>query len=103
MMTVNNPASRAAKVQLAHSIERQGSTIRDLYEYGCFGYDDYVVAFTTVDFLLVAGRPKFKKFLDGLKDGLDQDTAMQAAYGFDRSSLEQRWRTYMKQFIGKVR
>jgi len=53
------------------------------------------VALTLVDFLLKAGRGKFKRFIDNLKDGMPQEKALQDAYGWNLRNLEARWRIYV--------
>jgi len=57
--------------------------------------DRYRVALTLVDFLLKAGRGKFKRFIDNLKDGMPQEKALQDAYGWNLRNLEARWRIYV--------
>jgi len=56
---------------------------------------EYVVAFSLVDFLIAEDKPKFKKFIDALKDGKPQEEALAAAYGFDLTELEKRWRAWL--------
>jgi hypothetical protein len=80
------PASAAA---------RKGTPIQPLLK-AVTGDDlkiqEYSVAFSLVDYLQQAGKAKFRKFIMLLKEGSQQDAAMQKAYGFDTSGLVERWR-----------
>ena len=106
MTTVNDSSLRAKKLRPASEYARKSFSISHVFEErGVYGlnWEDYSVCFTLVDFLLRAGRPKFKKFVDGLKDGKDQETALKAAYGFSIADLERRWQIYMEDYIRKYR
>jgi hypothetical protein len=56
-----------------------------------------------VDFLLTAGKPKFKKFIDLLKDGKPQEEALQEAYGFGLAELERRWYVFVQKYLPQHR
>jgi len=98
MTTVNDPSLRPAKWAQAQRVARSRAPIHDVYEAPVgteLTLGQYGVAFTLVDFLLKAGRPKFKAFVDGLKDGKTADAALEAAYGFGLEELAGRWRLYV--------
>lgn len=106
MTVVNDRSLRSAKLLPASSKAHKGMSISRIFDASSvysLNLDDYSVCFTVVDFLLAAGRPKFKKFIEGLKEGKDQDTALKAAYGFTTIDLEERWRVYVKKYIRKQR
>ena len=98
MTTVNDPSLRPAKWAPALGVARSRAPIDDVFQ-APVGADltlpQYGVAFTLVDCLLTAGRPKFKAFIDGLKDGQTAEAALQAAYGFGLEELAGRWRLYV--------
>jgi hypothetical protein len=51
-------------------------------------------SYAILDYLLKTGRAKFGQLVRQLRDGRDLDTALKAAYGFDRVGLVDRWRDY---------
>jgi len=100
MTTVNDRALRAAKWPPAARVAARVKPIAPLLaaEAGDdLSLEEYSVAFTLVDFLLAEGRPKFKVFIDALKEGKQQDAALREAYGFGLADLERRWRGHAKQ------
>jgi len=98
MTTVNDPSLRPAKWAQALRVARSRVPIDDVY-HATVGTEltlgQYGVAFTLVDFLLKTGRPKFKAFIDGLKDGKTVEAALEVAYGFGLAELQGRWRLYV--------
>ena len=99
MTTVNDRALRRAKWFPAVHVAATGRPIAPLFAAtpaDGLPVEQYSVAFTLVDFLLEAGRPAFKTFVDGLKDGKEQAAALQKAYGFDFAELERRWRGHVR-------
>lgn len=102
MTVVNDPSLRSRKIQWSRHLARTGRTIRDVLHAppdGTFAYPAYSVSFTLVEFLLSAGRPKFRRFIERLKDGADQDDALREAYGFGLADLERRWVIYVKEYV----
>jgi hypothetical protein len=102
MTIVNDRTLRQPKVAVATKIGRSGGTIQQvlLSRTGdMLAWEDYCVSMTLVDFLIAAGKPKFKKFVEALKDGTAQEKALPAAYGFTLDDLEQRWRTYVTDYL----
>ncbi len=97
MTVVNDQSLKARKQSFAILHARRGTKLKGLFgrsaEAG-LRYAEYSVAYTLVDFLMAAGRPKFKRFVDALKAGKDQEAALQEAYGWDLAELERRWRVY---------
>ena len=102
-MTVANDGTLGPKkLSAAGGVAREGASIEPVLKAGLesrFSMADYSVAYTLVDFLVSVSRPQFKAFLDALKEGQDQDAALQAAYGFDTSGLVSRWQVYMTKYI----
>ena len=97
MTTVNDRALRASKWPAAARAARSPASLQRLFAREAgeeMTLDEYAVAFTLVDFLLDAGRERFKQFVDALKDGRPQNAALAAAYGFDLRELEVRWREH---------
>jgi hypothetical protein len=96
MTTVNDPSLRGPLVSAAARMAQvAGPPVRRLLaaKPGTnLSLDEYAVAFSMVDFLIVSGKPKFKKFVDLLKDGKDQEAALREAYGWTQRDLEKRWR-----------
>lgn len=104
MTTVNDKSLRPARVIEATRIAKAGRSIRkvlaakagDSLEWG-----EYCTSFTLVDCLVTLGKPKFKKFVDALKDGREQGAALTAAYGFNMAELEKQWRTHVLEYLPK--
>jgi len=98
MTTVNDRELRPRKWKPAAQVARSGRPIRPIFQVpmgGTLSVAQYRVAFTLVDFLLKAGRPKFKTFVHHLKDGTGQEEALKDAYGWTFEDLEKRWRLYL--------
>jgi len=98
MTTVNDRELRPLKWGPAEQAAQSGRSIHAIFEVpmgGMLSITQYRVALTLVDFLLKAGRQKFKKFVDNLKDGMPQEKALQDAYGWTFRDMEARWRIYM--------
>ena len=99
MTTVNDGALRRAKWVSAVRVAAARKPIAGLFTAKAgdsLSLAQYSVALTLVDFLLEQGRPKFKTFVDALKDGKEQAAALQKAYGFDFAELERRWRAHVR-------
>ena len=99
MTTVNDRALRAMKWPPAVRAAAAKKPISGLFAAKAgesLSLEQYRVALTLVDFLLEQGRPKFKAFVDALKDGKEQETALQQAYGFDLADLARRWREHLR-------
>ena len=98
MTTINDRTLRFSRLRPASKVAKSNQSIQKVltakYSDG-LDYVGYSISFTVVDFLLTGGGPKFKKFVETLKDGKDQNTALKECYGFDLAELENRWRTYM--------
>jgi hypothetical protein len=98
MTVVNDPALRPLKTAPAVAAARAGASLDRLLA-AVTGDDlkiqEYSVAFTLVDYLQQAGKPKFKQFVLLLKEGKDQPTALKTAYGFDADGLSKRWRAFL--------
>jgi hypothetical protein len=102
MTVVNDATLRPRKVQLAVLAARRATPLAGLLERGPYthlSYPEYSIAYTLVDFLVTAGKVRFKKFIDALKDGKDQKAALQEAYGWTFADLERRWRVYVGQYV----
>lgn len=98
MTTVNDADLRGPKYAMGRHVAQSGRSIERLFGVpvgGELSLGEYGVAFTLVDFLLKAGRPKFKVFIDALKDGKPQEQALTDAYGFGLADLRRRWRLYV--------
>jgi len=98
MTTVNDRALRAAKWPPAVRVAAAKKPISGLFTAKAgesLSVEQYRVALTLVDFLLEQGRPKFKAFVDALKDGKEQEAALQQAYGFGLAELARRWRGHV--------
>jgi len=98
MTTVNDRSLRKQKWPPARRVGQSGRSIQSMFQVptgGGLSLTEYRVALTLVDFLLEAGRPKFKQFVDNLKDGKPQEEALKDAYGWDLKDLETRWRLYV--------
>jgi hypothetical protein len=90
----------------AKYIARDGMSIQPILERPAgmgFGWPAYNVSYTLIDFLVAGSKPKFKKFIDGLKAGKPQETALKEAYGWTLPELEQRWRVYVNDYLSKRR
>jgi len=97
MTTVNDKGLRPKKWKPAAKVARSGRSIRDIFQVpmgGMLSVTQYRLALTLVEFLLKAGRQKFKRFVDALKDGVGQEKALKDAYGWTLRDLETRWRLY---------
>ncbi len=106
MTVVNDRSLRRKKQRYAIMHARRGTGLQGLFERPStagLSYPEYNISYTLVDFLLAAGRPKFKRFVDGLKEGEDQETALQQAYGWSLWELEQRWRVYVDKVLAAGR
>jgi len=103
MTVVNDKSLVAQKQQWSVRIAREGTPIRPILEVpsgqGFASYPAYSVSYTLVDFLLTAGRSKFKKFVDLVKDGKPQEEALQEAYGFGLAELERRWYVFVQEYL----
>jgi len=98
MTVVNDPTLRPEKAAAALQTARSSKSISRVLKAGTddsLSRQDYSIAYTLVDCLIAAGRSKFKEFILLLKDGKDQEAALQATYGCDRATLEKKWRAYM--------
>lgn len=98
MTTVNDASLRPAKWAQALRVAQSREPIDAVFQAPVgveLTLPQYGVAFTLVDYLLTAGRPKFKAFIDGLKDGQTADAALRAAYGFGLEELQGHWRLYV--------
>jgi len=99
MTTVNDGALRGPKWFPAVQVAATGRPLAPLFAAepaDGLPVEQYSVAFTLVDFLLEEGRSTFKTFVDGLKDGKEQEAALREAYGFGLADLERRWRTHVR-------
>ena len=106
MTVVNDPQLKARKVHYAVLAARQGTPIAGLLQrkpYTGLSYPEYNISYTLVDFLVTGGKARFKKFVDGLKDGKDQETALKEAYGWGLGELERRWRLYAAKYLAAGR
>ena len=104
MVVVNDKDLRGEKQVYAKRYAQRGTPIEGILvrETGQgLEYPEYSVAYTLVDFLVAAGKDKFKKFVDELKDGKDQETALKDAYGWTLIDLERRWRVYVGQVLSR--
>jgi hypothetical protein len=104
MVTVNDQSLRSARVTEATRIAKTGRSIRKVFAAKAgdeLEWGEYCVSFTLVDFLITSGKPKFKQFIDALKDGQEQEAALTAAYGFSLSELDKQWRTHVLEYIPK--
>jgi hypothetical protein len=55
--------------------------------------DEYPAAYTMVDYLCKLGAPQdLRSFMIQLKEGKDEDAAMQAVYNIDRAKFAKQWR-----------
>jgi hypothetical protein len=100
MTTVNDRELRPAKWEPAERVGQSGRSIRSMFQTpmgGMLSVTEYRVALTVVEFLLKAGRKKFKRFVDALKDGVPQEKALKDAYGWSLGEMEARWRIYVTQ------
>jgi hypothetical protein len=75
----------------------RGGSIQDvLTDKGMLSGDDYPVAQTVVETLLV-GQPKsFLPFFNDIKDGMSAEEALQKEYKTDLKGLENNWKQYIK-------
>jgi len=97
MTTVNDEGLRPPKWMMGRRVAQSGRSIQRMFTVPVGGeltVPEYGAAFTLVDFLLKTGRPKFKAFIDNLKDGKPQEEALQEAYSFGLADLQRRWRVY---------
>jgi hypothetical protein len=102
--TLNDKSLRQEKVAEATRFcesNRPLSRILEARTGDLFSWNDYCISTTVVDFLVTAGKPKFKKFVDAIKDGQRQEAALSAAYGFKSLELENRWRKYILDYLPK--
>ncbi len=98
MTTINDRELRPAKWEPAKRVGQSGRSIRSMFETpmgGMLSVTQYRVALTVVEFMLKAGRKKFKRFVDALKDGVPQEKALKDAYGWSLGEMEARWRIYV--------
>jgi len=104
MTTVNDKTLRAPKVTKAAQRARTQASIGAVFlanKPEDLGAADNCVAMTLVDYLITAGKPKFKKLVDALKEGKTEEAALAAAYGLTLPDLEKRWRIYVVQYLPK--
>ena len=102
MTVVNDKSLTAQKQQWSTRMAQAGTSIRKILEVPTgqrFEYPAYSVSYTLVDFLLTAGKSKFKKFIDLVKDGKPQEEALQEAYGFGLAELERRWYVFVLEYL----
>jgi hypothetical protein len=100
MTIVNDKSLRPIKWEPAKRVGMSGRSIRSMFQTpmgGMLSVTEYRVALTMVEFLLKAGRKKFKRFVDLLKDGVPQEKALKQAYGWSFAEMEARWRIYVTQ------
>jgi hypothetical protein len=96
MEVVNDPAEGPARWQAVKNAIKAGASFAPNLDTRAAPLADATDAvYTMVDFLLKLGAPQFKDFLTLLKSGKDQDTAMKAVYGFDRSQFLLQWQEYV--------
>jgi hypothetical protein len=98
MTVVNEPALRPRKTAPAAAAARAGASLDRLLAAvtgNNLKIQEYSIAFTLVDYLQQAGKPKFRQFVLLLKEGKDQPTALRTAYGFDADGLAKRWRAFL--------
>ena len=106
MTVVNDKSLMSQKQEWSKSMAREGASIGQILEVPSgqgFEYPAYSVSYTLVEFLLTAGKSKFKKFIDLLKDGKPQEEALQEAYGFGLAELERRWYVFVQEYLPKRR
>ncbi len=100
MTVVNDRDLHRVKKQYAVQYARNGIHLDDMFRCrGFFGYPYYNVSYTMVDFLTKISPTKFKAFIDGIKDGKDQEVALREAYGWTFAQLEANWRAYVMKFL----
>jgi hypothetical protein len=106
MTVVNDKGLMSQKQEWSKSMAREGASIGQILEVPSgqgFAYPAYSVSYTLVEFLLTAGKSKFKKFIDLVKDGKPQEEALQEAYGFGLAELERRWYVFVKEYLPQRR
>ena len=106
MTVVNDKNLMSQKQEWSTRIAEARTPIRQILEVPSgqgFAYPSYSVSYTLVEFLLTAGKSKFKKFIDLLKDGKPQEEALQEAYGFGLAELERRWYVFVKEYLPQHR
>ena len=108
MTVVNDPALKPKKEAWAIYLARKGADIHDVLTSppgAGFTWPAYNVSYTLVDFLLsgVGWNAKFKKFVELLKAGKNQDEAITEAYGFSIADLQERWRVYCRDVLPNSR
>ena len=106
MTVVNDKSLKTRKQEWAKVYAKQGRSIQGILESPAgmgFAYPAYNVSYTLVDFLVTAGKTKFKKFIDILKAGKTQEAALKEAYGWTLLDLEQRWRVYVNEYLPRHR
>jgi hypothetical protein len=106
MTVVNDKSLAPRKQEWAIRVAQAGTPIRPILEVPSgagFTSPAYSVSYTLVDFLLTVGKPKFKKFIDLVKDGKPQEEALQEAYGFGLAELERRWYIFVLEYIPQRR
>jgi len=104
MTVVNDKGLRSQKQSWAKVYAQRGTPIGGILTRQAaqgLQYPEYNVSYTLVDFLVAAGRAKFKKFVDNLKDGKDQETALKDAYGWTLDDLQRRWRVYVNKVLAR--
>jgi len=99
MTVVNDPSLGPEKWMSAKGTVNQGISPDDILAESrnapVLTAEGYAAAYTMVDCLLKAGGSKFKQFVILLKEGKDQDTAMQTVYGYDRAGFRTRWQKFV--------
>lgn len=95
MTVVNDPTLRASKIAPALRLGRNEDLVRRVLAArrpGDLSTDGYSVAFALVEQLVSSGPPKFKKFIETLKQGTPADQALRDAYGLSQPDLVAQWR-----------
>jgi hypothetical protein len=106
MTVVNDGSLKKKKQYYATYYARNNRPITGILECPTaagFAYPAYNVSYTLVDFLVAAGKGKFKKFIDLLKAGKNQEAALKEAYQWTLSDLEERWQVYVLEVLPKGR
>jgi len=95
MALLNDPTLRQEKADSAAEIAKSGRSLREFLERppdGVLTKAEYALAWSLVDYLMEASRPKFKQLINAIKGGQDERAAVKTAYGFDLEEFVSRWR-----------
>ena len=98
MAVYNEATLRPAKLARAAELAKSTPSLREFFARpanSVLTTEEYGLVFSLVDCLFETSRPKFKKLIDALKDGKPQEAALAAAYDFDFTELEKRWRAWL--------